>query len=79
MRAQGVRLKLPGLPGRHDLDGLRVPLLPAQSGKFWLMDTLLAPLPVACAPPPMTLFPAGQVAATLFEFAELEDVDASTR
>ena len=43
------------------------------------METLLAPLPVACAPPPMTFFPEGQVATTLFEFAELEEVDASTR
>ena len=54
-------------------------LLPDESGKFWLIETLLAPLPVACAPPPMTLFPEGQVATTLFEFAELDEVDASTR
>jgi len=54
-------------------------LFPAESGKFWLIETLLAPLPVACAPPPTTLFPDGHVATTLFVFDELDAVDASTR
>ena len=52
---------------------------PFESGKLWLIDTLFAPLPVTCAPPPTTLFPDGHVATTAFEFEELDDVDESTR
>ena len=77
--AEGIRLKLPGCPVDTISTACAFHLLPAESGKFWLMETLLAPLPVACAPPPRTRLPEGQVATTLFEFAELDEVDASTR
>ena len=54
-------------------------LLPLESGKFSLIETLFAPGPVALAPPPTTLLPEGHVATTLFVFDELDAVDASTR
>src|SRR6476659_7655177 len=52
---------------------------PVESGKFWLIDTLFAPLPVTCAPPPTTRFPDGHVATTALELEELDEVAASTR
>jgi hypothetical protein len=52
---------------------------PSESGKFSVIETRFAPLPVTRAPPPITRLPDGQLTDTALDPDELESVTASTR